>query len=179
MGHSASTEQKEAFVQDLSQNLEALLSLTHQLSLENLQQEVLQVIRAQTSSTDSLLYQSIDILASERIRAATGSSDLAFVNSILTQPLSFTSKHGLQQQLKQEDKRDRLYSSSSLSPYRFEAKVEQDFLHFKKGETLTVELDLLKDSKITFTSWKDYKSQERSFPVQLLLGAPHPKGWPY
>lgn len=180
VGHSSGTEQQQALVQELCQQLEALLYLTHHLS-ETLQQQVLQAIRAQSSSTDSLLYKGIHVLASKRIMGATGSSDLAFVNSILTQPLSFTSKHGLQQQLKQQvDNRDRLYMSpSSPKPYRFEAKVEQDFLDFKKGDTLSVTLDLLEESKITFTYWKNSGHQERSFPVQLLLGAPHPEGWPY
>lgn len=166
-----SSEQERAAVeQQVVQQLEALLILSHKLQLEGLQKQLREAILTNSSRKGSFLYNSTSGLASEHVLAVIGSSTLAFVNSLAMQPLSFRAGESSQQLLEPAE-----LSATKLASLRtiFDAKVLHDFMDYKAGDEVTVELDLLQHSNIKFSA----KGISRTYPVRLMLGHESKGGW--
>lgn len=167
----SSQQERAAVEQQVVQQLEVLLYFAYKLQREGLQKQLRQAIVMNSSKKGSLLYNSTSGLASERVLAVTGSSTLAFVNSLVMQPLSFRSGEGSQQLLEPVD----LTGSHRLAlRTNFDAKVLEDFMDYKAGDQVTIDLDLLQHSNISFSC----KGISRTYPVRLMLGQESAGGWP-
>lgn len=148
--------------------LESLLFVTHHLQLEQLNRQVLGVVRGNSFNKNALLWSATSVLASERIVAAAGNTTSASADNLVMQPLVISSGTGRQQLLQPTDR---------LPAVRFHAAVQQDFLHFKKDEAVLVELNLSYGPVATLRRAGD--APTTTYPLNLLLGTPTAKDSPF
>ena len=166
----ASDEVHTALEQKVAAELEALLFLAYKLQLPDLQQQVVNAVRRHAVTPERVLYRECAVIVSDRlIQAVPDISRHSLTHGLVAEPCPLVAGDGPRQLLRPvgQDK-------PKLS---FQAEVLHNFLGFKPGETVQVELDLLGQFRITAARLPRGDSKVRSHPVQLLLGAQ--RQWPF
>jgi hypothetical protein len=146
---ASSTAAKAQLSQQFARQLEALLYLAHRLELDSLAQALHSCVRNNAAWPQSLLRVHDGIVAPRVLSArlleeAAGPgqhSQLAFISSIVTQPVSFAPGPDRRQLFEPID-----LNAAQKQPLKFKARLLEDFTGAgSKGQVVDVQLDLFEE----------------------------------